>query len=112
MIRLLFIIRAFDRGGAQRQLIQLVAGLDPNRFAITVVTFYDGGDLRPEIEVIDGVNVLSLHKKGRWDFVLPALRLLSIARDVKPAIVHGYMDLANLLSLVVGKVVGSRVVWG
>ena len=72
MIRLLFLIRSLEQGGAERQLTELVKGLNRQRFAIKVVTFYDGGALRLELEGIAGVQVLALHKKRRWD-LLPFL---------------------------------------
>jgi hypothetical protein len=50
MIRVLFLIRSLNRGGAERQLTQLVKGMDRTRFAVTVVTLYDGGAHRTEIE--------------------------------------------------------------
>lgn len=111
MIRLCFLIRSLDRGGAERQLTELIKGLDRSRFAVTVATFYDGGALRPEIESTEGVQVLSLHKKGRWD-ALPSLwRLAQIIRQVKPQIVHGYLAVANELALM-GRLAGAKVVWG
>jgi glycosyltransferase involved in cell wall biosynthesis len=112
MIRLLFLIAALNRGGAERQLTLLVNGLDRTRFAVTVVTIYDGGALRGEIEDLEGVEVLSLHKHARWDIMAPFWRLTRILRRTKPQIVHGYMGVANILALMFGKTAGSRVVWG
>src|SRR5438128_1272138 len=111
-IRLLFLIRSLDRGGAQRQLVELAKGLDKTRFEVTVATFYDGGALRGEIEGADGVAVLSLHKKGRWDLLPFVWRLLQTVRRVRPQVIHGYMGVANELSLLVGRLVGALVVWG
>jgi glycosyltransferase involved in cell wall biosynthesis len=112
MIRVLFLIRSLNRGGAERQLTQLVKGIDRTRFAVTVVTLYDGGAHQTEIESLEGITVFSLHKKGRWDILLPIWRLLRILRDAKPHIVHGYMDVANALALLLGKLAAARVVWG
>ena len=112
MIRLFFLMRAPGLGGAERQLVELVKGLDKRRFKITVATFYDGGELRPELEAISGVQLVSLRKSGRWD-VLPFLwRLWRLASKIRPHIMHGYLDMANILSLLVGKSVSARVVWG
>ncbi|HEX2912501.1 MAG TPA: glycosyltransferase [Chloroflexia bacterium] len=111
-LNLLFIIRLLDYGGAERQLIELVKGLDKTRFFITVVTFYDGGNLRPQLEEVEGIKVISLSKKGRWDIGPFAWRLWKVTRQVKPDIIHGYMDLPNLVSLVLAKLVGAKAVWG
>ena len=111
MIRLLFLIRSLERGGAEVQLAHLVKGLDKTRFAVTVATFYDGGTLRPEIEGIAGVKAVSLHKKGRWDLLPFLWRLHCMLRQEKPQIVHGYMGVANELALIGGNTVAARVVW-
>jgi glycosyltransferase involved in cell wall biosynthesis len=112
MTRILFLIRSLNYGGAQRQLITLLKALDKRQFAITVATFYDGGGLRPELEQIEGINVVSLSKQGRWDLLPFLWRLLRLGYDVRPHIVHGYMSVANELMLLVGRLVGARVVWG
>jgi glycosyltransferase involved in cell wall biosynthesis len=112
MVRLFFLIRSLDRGGAERQLVELVKGLDKKRFAITVCTFYDGGALRPELECIKEIRVVSLHKKGRWDLWPFLWRLWKTVRRSRPQILHGYLDMANVFSLLVGRLVGAKVVWG
>jgi glycosyltransferase involved in cell wall biosynthesis len=109
--RLFILIRSLEVGGAERQLVMLLRGLDKSRFDVTVATLYDGGAFRPEIEAIAGVRLLSLGKRGRWD-VVPALRRLWMAaRDSRPDILLGYMSPGNELCLLLGKLLGTRVVW-
>ena len=111
-MRLFFLIRSLDHGGAERQLIELVKALDRSRYQITVATFYDGGKLRPALAAIEGVRVVSLGKRGRWDVLPFIVRLLSEVRRARPDIVHGYLNVANELALLAGRVVGAKVVWG
>lgn len=85
--------------------------LDKSRFQVTVASFYDGGGLRPELEALPGVRVVSLAKKGRWDALPFVMRLLNAMREARPHIVHSYMTGANELGLL-GRLVGARVVWG
>jgi glycosyltransferase involved in cell wall biosynthesis len=110
--RILFLIRSLNYGGAQRQLITLLKAMDKQQFAITVASFYADGGLRRELEQIEGVRVVSLNKQGRWDLLPFLWRLLKLGYDVRPQIVHGYMSVANELMLLVGRLVGARVVWG
>jgi len=42
VIKLLLAIRSLDIGGAERQFIELVKGIDKNRFDVTVCTMYPG----------------------------------------------------------------------
>jgi len=112
VIRLFFLIRSLDPGGAERQLIELVKGLDKKLFSITVATFYDGGALRLEVDKLEGIRIISLKKKGRWDALPFFFRLLRDTRKMKPDIIHGYMGIANELSLLLGKILHAKVVWG
>jgi glycosyltransferase involved in cell wall biosynthesis len=108
----LFLIRDLDVGGAQRQLVELVKNLDRGRVAVTVATFYDGGSLRPELERVEGVRLLSLHKGGRWDVLPFVYRLWRVVRQVRPRVIHGYMGTANELSSVMARLGGAKAVWG
>jgi glycosyltransferase involved in cell wall biosynthesis len=112
MIHILFLVRSLETGGAQRQLIELVKGIDKSDFTVTVATFYDGGALRPDIDGLSDVTLISLHKKGRWDLLPFLWRLVCLVHEVKPQIVHGYMGIANELGLLMAKMVGARAVWG
>jgi glycosyltransferase involved in cell wall biosynthesis len=106
----LFLIRSLNRGGAERQLIDLASALDQKHFEVALATFYDVGELRCELEKIAGVKLYSLHKKGRWDIHwLP--RLCALVRAFQPKIIVGYLSTGNWASLLGGKVAGSKVVW-
>lgn len=111
-IRLLLLVRSLNCGGAERQLLQLVRGLSRRRFDVTVAVMYPSGALWQEAKEIEGIRLVCLEKRGRWDLVSLGRRLWSVAREFRPHIVHGYMGVANELSLALGKACGARVVWG
>jgi hypothetical protein len=67
MTRLLFVTRSLNVGGAERQLCELARGLSGPDFAVTVVAFYDGGELKEELETIPRIRTISLGKRSRWD---------------------------------------------
>src|SRR4051812_35007527 len=84
-----FLIRSLNRGGAERQLLELVRELARRNFPITICTFYDAGELSSEVRSIHGAELISLGKRGRWD--LPRL-VWNLARTVKrrqPTVIHG-----------------------
>lgn len=112
MIRLMFLIRSLEPGGAERQLVELAIRLDPSRFDITVATFYDGGVFCTKLASVPNIKTVSLHKQGRWDSLGFFARLMKLAKSVQPDIIHGYLPVANELSLVAGRYAGARVVWG
>lgn len=108
-LRVLFLIRSLEQGGAQRQLVELVRALAPERFEIMVVTFYDGGQLG---EHLADKRLVSLRKRSRWHLLPVIARLVRIAREFRPDVVHGYMGIANELAMFTAKVVGARSVIG
>jgi glycosyltransferase involved in cell wall biosynthesis len=112
MIRLVFIIRVLDAGGAERQLLELAKNLDPARFSIVIITFYEGGALEAAIEHVPHVQLLSARKSGRWDIVGFSCRMWRLVRAARPDVIHGYMYGANELALLLGRMVGAGVVWG
>jgi glycosyltransferase involved in cell wall biosynthesis len=111
LIRLLILIRRFDTGGAQRQLIALLRGLDKARFEVMVVSFYAGGDMAGELRSIPGVRSLSLDKASRWDLTRVLWRLRRLVKSFRPHVIYGYMGPSHLAALLLGRLRGARVVW-
>lgn len=113
MIRLCFLIRMLNDGGAQRQLVELVRGLDRARFDVTVMTFYAGGRFWEEMRRVPGVRLISLDKTGRWHVFRFLWRLFREVRRLRPHLLHGYLGGANILAVLLKPFVpGMRAVWG
>ncbi len=110
-VSVLFVIRSLDRGGAERQILELLSGIDKGRFAVALVTLYDGGALFGEAESIEGLQLHSFGKQARWDLG-PVTKLCSLVRRLKPDIIHGYLEIPNCLCLAAGKLGQAKVVWG
>jgi len=111
MTRIAFLIRSLDRGGAERQLVELARCLPRDRFAVSVLTFYGGGALEALLDGT-GVELVPLGKTGRWDvagFLRRAWRELG---RLQPDVVHGYLGVANELAWLLGRARGARVAWG
>lgn len=107
-----FLIRSLDVGGAEKQLSILARGLKDQGIPVTVVTFYGAGVLADELTTA-GIRVVSLGKKGRWDNFRVALRLIRFLRNEQPAILHGYLGLANIISVLIRPFLPhTAVVWG
>jgi len=78
---------------------------------VTVATFYGGGAFRPEMEAIEGVRLVSLGKKRRWDLLPFLANLWRAVRVCRPDILFGDMSPANELGWAMGKMVGAKIVW-
>lgn len=112
MIKVAFIIRSLDCGGTERQLVSLATALDKKSFDVTIFTFYSGGVLEKELAG-GGVRCVSLEKRGRWDALGFFRRFARHLRALRPDVIHGYLDISNLLSLS-AKLFLSRalIIWG
>lgn len=109
--RVVFLIRALDHGGAERQLLTLTAHLPPETFEVVVVTWYTGG--RMEEAFRDrGIRVVSADKSGRRDLLGFTIRLAQLLRRLRPDVVHSYMTGANEMALLLKPVHRAPVIWG
>jgi len=112
-LHLFFLIRTLNIGGTERQLVELIKGLDKNTFEITVGLFYGEGTLREELTAMEGVKLLPLCKSGRWDFIRFCTRLITVLCRLRPHILYSFLPDANLVGLILGKFVRvKRIVWG
>lgn len=112
MIHIFFLIGTLKLGGAERQLVELVKGLDKDCFNATVAIFYDVGALRKELSGIPGVKLLSLDKAGRWDLIRFGFRLIRLLKDLRPNILYSFMPEPNLAGFVTGRLAGvPKIVW-
>jgi glycosyltransferase involved in cell wall biosynthesis len=109
---ILFLSRSLGRGGAERQLVLLATWLHDMGWRVAVACFYAGGPFQRDLEQA-GVPVIDLAKRGRWDVLGFVWRLLGVFRKFEPVIVHGYLPVPNMLSLLARWARPSvRVVWG
>jgi glycosyltransferase involved in cell wall biosynthesis len=112
-VHLCFLIRQLNEGGAQRQLVELVKGLDPSKYAITIVSFYSGGRFSADVAQLPHVTHLSMAKHRRWEVAGFSYRLISTIRRLRPRVLHGYLPIANVLCITLKPFLpGTRVVWG
>jgi len=111
-IRLVFLTRDLAIGGSQRQLVTLAKGLDRSIFEVTVLCLYGQGELIRELTNA-GVPVISLEKSGRWDMARFYPLLVTVLRKLKPDILHSYLTVQNLLTVLVKPAIrATRMVWG
>jgi len=111
-IRVAFLIRALDVGGAQRQIMTLARSLDQKIFEVTVLTLYNGGALAGDLRGT-GVRVIALDKRSRWDLVGFFAHLVKTCRKLRPHILHSYLPGQNLVAIFLKPFLrGTRMVWG
>ena len=113
MVRVFFLIRSLHIGGAERQLVNLVKGLDKSCFDVAVGLFYNEGPLREELLADRGVRIYPLGKRGRWDIFRFIAKLIQVLREFRPDILYSYLPDANVFGLLAKYLAGiPHVVWG
>ena len=110
-LRVCFVVRSLDTGGAERQLVELVRAMPETEFTWTILTFYAGGALEGEVRDRSNVRVRCLEKRGRWDTAGFVGRLLREVRRADPHVLHGSLGVANEASLLAGRLLRRPVVW-
>jgi glycosyltransferase involved in cell wall biosynthesis len=99
-IRVLHVITTLGRGGAERQLVNLVCNTDPAEFEHLVCYLHGPGDFSDELTRA-GHTVFSLDLPKRWPWLFAPFRLRPALRKYKPDIIQTWLfdaDLAGRLS--------------
>lgn len=111
-LRIVFLARSLGYGGAERQLSVLASGLGQRGHVVSVLTFYPGGELEPELRS-SGVRIRSLDKRGRWDVAGFLANLHRALREESPNVLHSYLGMPNIVAGATRSLFpGMRVVWG
>lgn len=96
-MKILFLIRCLDPGGAQRQLISLANYLAQQpSWQVHIAVFYDRGLLEPQLHPTIALHHLG--KKHRWDLLSFCKSWICTVRKINPDIIHSYLGGANLLA--------------
>ena len=108
--RIWYLIGTLAVGGSERTLVDLVNGLDRDRFAPTVWTIAEAGPLADEVD--GDVSLRSLGAANKAD-PRPALRLARALRRERPAVLQSFLYFDNVLARLVGVTSpGTTVVTG
>ena len=79
----LFLIRSLQIGGSERQLIALAGGLRRLGHSVRIAVYYAGGALEADAAA-QGIDLIDLRKKGRWELVAFGWRLVATLRRERP----------------------------
>ena len=96
-MKILFLSRQLNIGGAERQLVTLANELAARGHEIVIASYYPGGALSKMIDP-KRVRVISYEKKSRWDLFTLFFKTLKIVRDEQPTILHGWMHTQNVVA--------------
>jgi len=110
-IRLLKFLTNFNIGGTERQFVQLVQKIDPNRFDLHVSCFAKEGSFLPSIEArgvpVSEFNIGRLYNPATWRAQWQFARYL---RENQIHIVHAYGFYPNFFAVPAARLAGVPVV--
>jgi sugar transferase (PEP-CTERM/EpsH1 system associated) len=92
-IKVMHIIEDLENGGAERVLVTLASGLDPQRFRPLVCCLTKKGRMAVELEA-RGIPVVTINKRPKLDLAM-LFRLCKLMREQKIDIVHTHVFTAN-----------------
>jgi glycosyltransferase involved in cell wall biosynthesis len=112
MKRILFLLRSFGIGGAERQLNLLASGLQQSGYSVKIAVFYEGGPLEEDART-KNIQIVDLNRKGRWDLIPFFFRLVALIKIEKPDILHSYLQVPNIWAAFIKLILPrTKVVWG
>ena len=109
MIKIVHVITDLDIGGAEAMLSRLIVGMDRERFINYVVSLTRPGPLGDVIQA-SGTPVYSLQMRRGVPNPLGVWRLFRLIRKECPHVLQTWLYHADLLGLLVGKLVGIPVI--
>lgn len=111
-MKILFLIRSLNVGGAERQLVILAKDLFQRGHDISVACFYTGGALESELQAA-GIDIIDLHKLNRWDVLSFFVKLIKSVRTIKPDVIYSFLTTANILTVVLKPFAAKvKMLWG
>jgi glycosyltransferase involved in cell wall biosynthesis len=112
-INLLYVITKLELGGAQRQLLSLIARLDKTKFNIFLITAKDGL-LMPDALALDNLQVRpSAHLERSINLfkdILSIIEIYSFIKINKIDIVHTHSSKAGIVGRIAAALAGCKVI--
>lgn len=108
---ILFVITSLGRGGAERKMILLAAGLIDRGHRVAIALLDGEGDLALEAEA-KGVELIRLFTVNRCGPIPKFARFLRAVRKFSPDVVHSYLPRDNARVAVIKPLLAlARLVW-
>lgn len=110
-MKIVFLIRSLNRGGAERQVSLLARELLRLGHQVRVAVFYPGAMDQEMAEA--GIEIVRLDKHSRWDIIGFLARAAGYLQQEQPDVVYSFLTVGNLVAAVLKLWRPSlRVVWG
>jgi glycosyltransferase involved in cell wall biosynthesis len=113
-IKLMHIITHLEIGGAERQALLLLKGLNKERYDAVLVSFSEGPLLKEFKDAGVEVEIIKIKKRfnlsGFISAFIGVFRLINIIREKRPDIIHTHQPISNLLGSAVARILRVPVI--
>lgn len=110
MIRLLFVIDGLGHGGKERQLIEILRGLDSSAIESGIISFNKDGHYSPEAKNLTQGNYFEIDKKKSK--ISPFIEVNKIISNIKPDIVHTWDTMSSMYAYPAARLNGCKFIDG
>ncbi len=108
MIEICYVIGQLGRGGAEKQLYELVKGINREMFHPVVISLSSGGGWVKEFRKLH-IQVIELQRRKNRELTR-LFKLIKLFRTIKPDIVHTYLFSANSYGRIAAIIAGVPVI--
>jgi glycosyltransferase involved in cell wall biosynthesis len=107
-IKILYLIGAFETGGKERQLAELIKGLNSSDFKLFIMMRSDGAHYLEEMDK-NLVTIYNLNRKHfSWDAIF---EIGKIIKEVSPDVVHSWASITSVYALLVKWLYGIKFIF-
>jgi glycosyltransferase involved in cell wall biosynthesis len=110
-LKICHVITGLHMGGAEMMLFRLLSATNRERYEPVVISLINKGSLGARIEAL-GIPVYTLDMSPGLPAVRGVFKLLRLVRQLKPAVLQGWMYHGNLFASLAGLFTRLPVVWG
>ena len=111
-MKIFFLIRSLHIGGAERQLFNLCVGMKKKNHSITIITFYNGGEIEKKLKEFN-ITIISINKKNKYNNIYPIFKIYKLIKEYKPDVLYSYMQTANIVSAIIKLLYKDlKIIWG
>ncbi len=96
-MKILFLARQLNIGGAERQLVILANELASRGHDVVIASYYPGGALSEKLDS-GRVRLISLGKRSRWDLFSLYVKVWRVVKQERPDVLHGWMHTQNIVA--------------
>jgi peptidoglycan biosynthesis protein MviN/MurJ (putative lipid II flippase) len=107
-----FLIHSLAVGGAERQVSQIANGMAEKGHQVTIYVFHGGHPLEKDL-VNPKIEIVDLHKLGKWENIFFFIRLVYDVSRKSPDILYSFLTVSNVYSGFLRFFCPSiKVIWG